>query len=218
MNNNRFREPINGFTHLFGAILSLLALIIMLIKVSSLDLNIGLAFTSATVFGISLILLYSASATYHLVNAKDSTIAFLRRLDHSMIFILIGGTYIPFCLLVLQGSTRIIFTSIIIFLTIAGILFKMLWFNCPRWLSTAIYIGMGWFSVLLISPLYHEISLTGVLWLIAGGVAYTIGGVIYAIKPKFLEFKYLGFHEIFHLFILAGSLFHFICIYFYVFR
>ena len=218
MNNNRFREPINGFTHLFGAILSLVALVAMLIKVTTLDFNLGLALTSAGVFGISLILLYSASATYHLVIASDTKIAFLRRLDHSMIFILIGGTYIPFCLLVLQGTTRIIFTTIIVLLTIAGILFKMVWFSCPRWLSTSIYIGMGWFAVFLISPLYHEISLSGVLWLVAGGVAYTIGGVIYAIKPKFLEFKYLGFHEIFHLFILAGSLFHFICVYFYVFR
>ncbi|MGL4763310.1 MAG: PAQR family membrane homeostasis protein TrhA [Sarcina sp.] len=218
MKNNYFREPINGFTHLFGAILSLVALIAMLIKVTTLNFNIGLALTSAGVFGISLILLYSASATYHLVRATDNTIAFLRRLDHSMIFILIGGTYIPFCLLVLQGTTRIIFTSIIILLTVAGILFKMVWFSCPRWLSTSIYIGMGWFAIFLISPLYHEISLAGVLWLVAGGVAYTIGGVIYAIKPKFLEFKYLGFHEIFHLFILAGSLFHFVCVYFYVFR
>ena len=218
MNNNHFREPINGFTHLIGAIFSLIALIAMLIKVTTLNLNIGLALTSAAIFGISLILLYSASATYHLVTAKDSTIAFLRRLDHSMIFILIGGTYIPFCLLVLQGTTRIVFTTIIIVLTVAGILFKMVWFSCPRWLSTGIYIGMGWFAVFLISPLYHEISLAGVLWLVSGGIAYTIGGVIYAVKPKFLEFKYLGFHEIFHLFIMAGSLFHFICVYFYVFR
>jgi hemolysin III len=218
VNNNHFREPINGFTHLIGAIFSLIALIAMLIKVTTLNLNIGLALTSAAIFGISLILLYSASATYHLVMAKDSTIAFLRRLDHSMIFILIGGTYIPFCLLVLQGTTRIVFTTIIIVLTVAGILFKMVWFSCPRWLSTGIYIGMGWFAVFLISPLYHEISLAGVLWLVSGGIAYTIGGVIYAVKPKFLEFKYLGFHEIFHLFIMAGSLFHFICVYFYVFR
>ena len=218
MTNNYFREPINGFTHLLGAVLSFVALIAMLIKVSTLNLDIGLMLISSIAFGISLILLYSSSATYHLIIAKDSTIAFLRRLDHSMIFMLICGTYIPFCLLILEGTTRIIFTSIIIALTIAGILFKMLWFNCPRWLSTAIYIGMGWFSILLISPLYEKISLNGVLWLVSGGIAYTIGGIIYAIKPKFLEFKYLGFHEIFHLFIMAGSLLHFICIYFYVFK
>ena len=218
MTNNYFREPINGFTHLFGAVLSLIALIAMLTKISTLNLNIGLMLISSITFGISLILLYSSSATYHLVIAKDSTIAFLRRLDHSMIFILICGTYIPFCLLVLEGTTRIIFTSLIIILTIVGILFKMLWFDCPRWLSTSIYIGMGWFSILLISPLYQKISFNGVLWLVFGGIAYTIGGIIYALKPKFLEFKYLGFHEIFHLFIMAGSLLHFICIYFYVFK
>lgn len=221
MNNAKslkFREPINGFTHFIGAILSLIGLILLIRKADTFISNMELGILSAIIFGISLILLYSASATYHLIIASKEKIAFLRRLDHSMIFILICGTYMPFCLLVLTGSTRIIFTSIIILITIAGVVFKMLWFNCPRWLSTAIYIAMGWFSVLLISPLYHTISLSGVLWLVAGGVAYTIGGIIYAIKPKFLEFKHLGFHEIFHLFIMLGSLLHFICIYIYVFR
>ena len=214
----KFREPINGFTHLVGAILSVIALIALIQKAETFNINTDLGIISAIIFGVSLILLYSASAFYHLVITSNERIAFLRRLDHSMIFILICGTYIPFCLLVLTGNTKIIFTSVIILMTIAGVIFKMLWFNCPRWLSTAIYIGMGWFAVLLISPLYHTISLAGVFWLVAGGIAYTIGGVIYAIKPKFLEFKYLGFHEIFHLFIMIGSLSHFICIYFYVFR
>lgn len=214
--NKFFREPINGLTHLFGAILSLFALIIMIIKVSLLKDNFSLEFISVITFGISLILLYSASATYHLTIASDKVIAFLRRVDHSMIFLLIGGTYIPFCLLALDGSLRTALTIIIILLTIFGIVFKIFWFNCPRWLSTTMYIAMGWISIFVIYPLYTSISFFGVFWLILGGISYTIGGVIYAIKPKILEFKYLGFHEIFHIFILLGSLFHFISVFFYL--
>lgn len=212
----KFREPINGLTHLIGAVLSLIALIFMVIKGINSDHNLTLTLVSTITFGISLILLYSASATYHSVNFSDSTIAFLRRLDHSMIFILIGGTYIPFCLLILTGTSRIAFTTAIICITILGVIFKMLWFNCPRWLSTTIYIGMGWISILLISPLYYAISLQGVLWLLFGGISYTVGGIIYATKPKFLKFKFFGFHEIFHVFIMIGSLLHFICVYYYV--
>lgn len=216
MKTKCFREPINGFTHLVGAFFSLIALIAMIIKVLNLNIDKPLALIAVITFGVSLILLYSASATYHLINSSDSIIAFLRRIDHSMIFILIGGTYMPFCLLSLTGNLRIIFTSLIILITIAGILFKMIWFNCPRWLSTAIYIIAGWISILIISPLYNAISFAGVFWLVLGGVMYTIGGIIYAIKPKFLEFKHLGFHEIFHLFIMLASICHFISIYNYV--
>ncbi|SHI64928.1 hemolysin III [Clostridium cavendishii DSM 21758] len=214
-----FREPINGFTHLFGALLSIVGLIAMIVKVNSSPLisnNFALALTSVIIFGVSLILLYTASATYHLAKASDKILSFLRRLDHSMIFILIGGSYMPFCLLALDGTTRIIFTTAIAALTLGGVLFKMIWFKCPRWISTALYIGMGWMAVFVIYPLYTSISFVGVSWLIGGGILYTIGGIIYGAKPKFLTFKHLGFHEIFHIFILLGSLAHFFCIFTYV--
>lgn len=214
--NKIFREPINGLSHLFGAILSLAALITMIIKVSLFGSNLTLEFISVCTFGISLILLYSASATYHLAIASEKILLFLRKLDHSMIFLLIGGTYIPFCLLALDGTLRIVLTSIIVLLTIAGIIFKLFWFKCPRWLSTSLYIGMGWIAIFIIYPLYNSISLSGVLWLLLGGILYTIGGIIYGLKPKFLEFKLLGFHEIFHIFILLGSLCHFIAVFFYL--
>ncbi|WP_055070883.1 PAQR family membrane homeostasis protein TrhA [Clostridium massiliamazoniense] len=214
--NKIFREPINGLSHLFGAILSLAALITMIIKVSLFGSNLTLEFISVCTFGISLILLYSASATYHLAIASEKILLFLRKLDHSMIFLLIGGTYIPFCLLALDGALRIVLTSIIVLLTIAGIIFKLFWFKCPRWLSTSLYIGMGWIAIFIIYPLYNSISLSGVLWLLLGGILYTIGGIIYGLKPKFLEFKFLGFHEIFHIFILLGSLCHFIAVFFYL--
>ena len=121
----------------------------------------------------------------------------------------------PFYLILLQGKDRIILTTIIITLTIAGILFKMFWFNCPRWLSTAHYIGMGWIA-LFSFPLYKVISLYAFLWLLLGGMFYTIGGIIYGLKPKTLKLGRFGHHEIFHIFIIVGSLCHFISVFYYV--
>ncbi|MDD7795961.1 PAQR family membrane homeostasis protein TrhA [Clostridium sp. 'White wine YQ'] len=210
-----FREPINGFTHLFGAVASLIGLIFMLIKVSINGAS-ALSITAIAIFGASMILLYSASATYHMVKASDKVISFLRKLDHSMIFVLIAGSYTPFCLIALNGVQGWVLFSIIMSIAVIGIIFKMIWFNCPRWLSTLIYILMGWIAVFAIVPLYSAISLNGVLLLVLGGVLYTVGGLIYAIKPKILTFKYLGFHEIFHIFILLGTLAHFFCIFKYV--
>ena len=209
------REPINGLTHLAGAILSFVGLLALVIKASISDPS-ALTITSVTIFGISMILLYSASATYHMVIARDKVIAFLRRLDHSMIFVLIAGSYTPFCLITLNGVTGWIIFGIVTTVAILGILFKMVWFNCPRWLSTAMYIAMGWIIIFAFSPLADALSGTGVFLLVLGGVLYTIGGVIYAVKPKFLEFKHLGFHEIFHIFIMLGSIAHFQCVFLYV--
>lgn len=209
------REPINGLTHLAGAILSFAGLLAMVIK-ASMTTSSPLAITAVTVFGISLILLYSASATYHMVIAKDKVIAFLRKLDHSMIFVLIAGSYAPFTLIALNGAAGWVLFSIVTAVAVAGVLFKMVWFNCPRWLSTSLYIAMGWIIVFAFSPLSEALSTTGVFLLLLGGIFYTIGGVIYAVKPKFLEFKLMGFHEIFHIFIMLGSLAHFLSVYFFV--
>ncbi|WP_042357055.1 PAQR family membrane homeostasis protein TrhA [Bacillus rubiinfantis] len=213
--NNYIREPINGLTHLVGAILSFIGLLAMVIK-AALTTPTPLAITAVIIFGISMILLYSASATYHMVIAKDKVIAFLRRLDHSMIFILIAGTYTPFCFISLSGKTGIILFSIIATVAISGVVFKMVWFHCPRWISTVLYIVMGWMIVFVFSPLAGSINSFGLFLLVLGGIFYTVGGVIYGAKPKFLAFKQWGFHEIFHVFILLGSLAHFLSVFLYV--
>ncbi|MBG9450867.1 hemolysin [Cytobacillus firmus] len=213
--NSYIREPINGLTHLAGAILSFAGLLAMVIK-ASLTTSSPIAITAVAIFGISLMLLYSASATYHMVIAKDKVIAFLRKLDHSMIYVLIAGSYTPFCLITLNGVTGWVLFGIVTAVALSGILFKMIWFNCPRWLSTALYIAMGWIIVFAFSPLSESLSSAGVLLLLLGGILYTIGGVIYAVKPKFLEFNHMGFHEIFHIFIMMGSMTHFLCVFMYV--
>lgn len=213
--NNYLREPVNGFTHLAGAILSFAGLLALVIK-TALQGHSTIALTAVIIFGISMILLYAASATYHLVVSSDKVISFLRRLDHSMIFLLIAGSYTPFCLIALEGTTGWVLFSIIITIAIIGISFKLIWFNCPRWLSTSIYVIMGWIAVFLMGPLKESLSSQGLSLLIIGGVFYTIGAIIYATKPKFLKSKYLGFHEIFHIFIMFGTLTHFLCVFKYV--
>lgn len=213
--NNYMREPINGLTHLAGAILAFIALIAMIVKVASQNPN-AIDTIAVIIFGISMILLYATSATYHMVISSDRVINFLQRLDHSMIFVLIAGSYTPFCLIALNGWSGWVLFFVIVAIAICGVTFKMAWFNCPRILSTSIYIIMGWLAIFLFKPLLASLSTMGLGLLIGGGILYTIGGLIYAMKPNFLQFKYLGFHEIFHIFILLGSLCHFLCIYLFV--
>ncbi|RDW18654.1 hemolysin [Oceanobacillus arenosus] len=212
--NNYIREPINGLTHLLGALLAVVGLVLMITKAATTESV--LAITAVIIFGVSMILLYSASAIYHMVIAKDRAIAWLRRIDHSMIFVLIAGTYTPFCLISLNNTLGWVLFFVVNGLALLGVTFKLTWFRSPRWLSTAIYLGMGWLVIFFTGELAPTLGTGGMVFLILGGLAYTIGGIIYGFKPKFLQYKNWGFHEIFHIFILFGSLFHFICIYGYV--
>lgn len=181
-----------------------------------MDYGSPLVITAVIIFGVSLILLYSASATYHMVMAKDHVIAFLRKIDHSMIFVLIAGTYTPICLISLGGTTGWTLFFVINGLALLGVLYKLIWFKAPRWLSTALYVILGWIIIFFSPALLKVISSTGMVLLLLGGISYTVGALIYWLKPKFLEFKHMGFHEIFHIFILVGSLFHFLCVYYFV--
>lgn len=208
------REPINGLTHFIGAVLSLFALIAMLIKVYVSE-GSTITLGSVLFFGISMILLYSASATYHSVIANDKVIKMLKRLDHSMIFILITGSYAPFCLVALNGKIGFnLFISVTV-CAVIGIIFKLCWVTCPRWLSSAMYIGIGWLAIIVIYPMSQVLPLVGLVWLILGGLMYTIGGVIYALKSE-KRIWLFGRHEIFHIFIMLGTLCHFICVFAYI--
>lgn len=215
MVNQYIREPINSLTHLVGAILAFIGLIAMIAKAVTEGYS-SLGIGAVVIFGVSMILLYTASATYHMVIARDKVIAWLRKIDHSMIFVLIAGTYTPFCLIALNNTLGWTLFFVINGLALLGVTFKLTWFSSPRWLSTSIYLLMGWLVIFFTGELAPSLGTGGMIYLILGGVAYTIGGIIYGFKPKFLQFKNWGFHEIFHIFILFGSLFHFICVYWYV--
>lgn len=213
---SKLREPISGLTHLFGAIISLVGMIILIVYERSTPDSTILSFTAILLFGLSLILLYTASTIYHSIKSSDSVIRILRKLDHSMIYVLIAGTYTPVALISLQGNLRwIVFIGMWSF-AIVGVLFKMVWFDAPRWISTIFYVLMGWIAIFLVSPLSKVINIRGLLLLFIGGVFYTVGAVIYAAKWPRIKSKIFGFHEIFHLFVLAGSFCHYFMIFRYV--
>ena len=171
---------------------------------------------SVTIFGICLILLYTISGTYHGIMSNEKVINVLQKLDHSMIFVLIAGSYAPFCLISLKNSIGLPMLLIMFTIAIIGIIFKLYWFDCPRWLQTSMYIGMGWASIFMLKPLCANLPTMSIFWLVVGGVLYTIGGIIYGAKPKKLKIGKFEFHEIFHIFIILGSLSHFISVFCYV--
>lgn len=211
----KLREPINSITHFVGAGLSFIALIAMLVKVAISDSSV-ISILSVTIFGISLTLLYATSGTYHGIISTEKVIKFFQKLDHSMIFVLIAGSYAPFCLISIGDKFGFTMFLIMITLAIVGIIFKLCWFNCPCWVDSVMYIGMGWIALFMIKPLAAILPGISLFWLVLGGILYTIGGIIYATKSKKLTIGNWGFHEIFHIFILLGSLSHFICVYTYV--
>ena len=153
-----------------------------------------------------------ASTIYHSLDISDKANRRLRKVDHMMIFVLIAGSYTPICLLALKGNTGKFLCILVWAVALVGILIKALWINCPKWFSSVIYIGMGWLCVLAFSQIFHALSRPAFGWLLAGGIIYTIGGIIYALKvPLFnARHKNFGSHEIFHLFVMGGSACHFV--------
>lgn len=204
------REPLNAYSHFLGAVLAIPGLFFLLKRVP--QGSSGRYYAALSIFGASLILLYCTSGIYHVVNGSKRLIAYLRRLDHMMIYILIAGTYTPVCLLVLEGPWRWGLLIAVWALALAGILFKLLWFSAPRWLSTASYVLMGWVAAVAFYPLSMAMSLAGIIRLILGGIFYSAGAVIYATKRPRLNLQLVGFHEIFHILVLAGSITHYIMV------
>lgn len=210
------REPGSAITHFVAMMLAVFAAIPLLVKaaVASGTRN----FIAMAIFMASMILLYGASATYHSVNLSGKGLRIFRKLDHMMIFVLIAGSYTPVCLIVLGGTLGYSMLALVWGIAIAGMLIKACWINCPKWFSSVIYIAMGWVCVLVFGNLFNTLSTVAFLWLLAGGVVYTAGGIIYALKlPIFnSRHKQFGSHEVFHLFVMGGSICHFIFMYLYV--
>ncbi len=204
----KLREPVNGLTHFFAALVSALGLILLIV----LGWHSLIKEISLSVYGLSLILLFAASATYHMVKAKPEIIAVLRKFDHSAIFLLIAGTYTPFCVLMFTGFWKWGLLGIIWLLAVIGIGVKMVTVNAPRWLHAGIYIAMGWLCMAAIGEMQRVLPPGAIIWLIIGGVVYTLGAIIYITKTlDFLPGKF-GFHEVWHIFVILGALAHFIAI------
>ena len=198
------KDPISALTHFIG-FLAVIPVFICFIDMADTKSQI----ISLSVFGISLMLLYGASTIYHTLKLSAEKTALLRRIDHMMIFILIAGTYTPVCLEPLAGKFGTILLSAIWLIAVAGVFMKSFWMGAPRWFSTMVYVVMGWLSITAFIPLMRSVGWGGFGMLLAGGIAYTVGAVIYATKkPALAILKNFGFHEIFHVFVMIGTGFH----------
>lgn len=201
------REPVNGLTHLAGCVLAVVGLVVLLVGAAGAGRPDQLV--AFGVFGASLIFLYSASALYHLLPLSPAGVARLRRLDHMSIFALIAGTYTPFCLLALEGAWRWGLLGLVWGLALGGVLLKLFWMDAPRWLSVVIYLGMGWVAVIAGPELFRALPAGGIAWILAGGLIYSAGALVYGLKRPNPAPGIFGFHELWHLFVLAGSACHF---------
>lgn len=210
------KEPGSAITHFIGMLMAVLAAVPLLLRALTDPDEIHAI--SMGIFIISMILLYGASTLYHSLNLSPKINDMLKKLDHMMIFVLIAGTYTPICLLVLEPDVGMFLLILVWAVALVGIFIKAFFVYCPKWVSSVLYIGMGWLCVLVFSNLLNELSPAAFGWLLAGGVIYTVGGVIYALKlPGFnSRHKNFGTHEIFHLFVMAGSMCHFILMYCFV--
>lgn len=212
----KMKDPGSAITHLIGCIMAVLAAAPLLLKAAREPDKINII--AMGIFILSMILLYAASTIYHTVDSTEKVNRRLRKMDHMMIFILIAGSYTPVCLIVLQNMTGYVLCAAVWAVALIGIIVKACWITCPKWFSSVIYIGMGWLCVFAFIPIVRALSPAGFGWLLAGGIIYTIGGIIYALKlPIFnSRHKNFGSHEIFHLFVMGGSICHFIVMYFFV--
>lgn len=208
------KDPGSAITHFIGMVLAALAsspLLVLAAFHSDKSAVLALA-----VFALSMVLLYGASTVYHTFNISDKINQTLRKVDHMMIFILIAGSYTPVCMIPLKDSVGYPLLALVWGTAVAGMLIKAFWITCPKWFSSLIYISMGWLCVLAMVPLVKALPAAAFVWLLAGGIIYTAGGVIYAMKLPFFNARhqYFGSHEIFHLFVMAGSLCHFVVMFY----
>ena len=210
----RIKDPGSAITHFIAMILAIAAMVPLLLKASQAQGH----FLYLLIFILSMIGLYAASTIYHTLDISPKINQMLRKLDHMMIFILIAGTYTPVCMIVLGDRTGWLLLAGVWAIAIVGIVINACWITCPKWFSSLIYIAMGWVCILAITKIIQALPKAGFMWLLAGGVIYTLGGVIYALKLPIFNSKHKNFgsHEIFHLFVMGGSLCHDVVMYAFV--
>lgn len=206
----RFREPFSGFSHLSGAFFSLIGMAILVMEARSQASHWYLF--SYLVFGLGMLAMFTSSALYHLSTGDEVHIKNLKRIDHIMIFLFIAATYTPICLIPLHGTMGWQLLALVWFIALTGVAMKLFWLSAPRWLSTLIYLAMGWCILLAVEPASTHIPEKTLGWILAGGLFYSVGAAIYAFRwPDPLPNRF-GFHEIWHLFVMAGVFCHFYAI------
>ena len=207
-------RPWSAITHGVGAALGILGTVLLILK-AVFGGQGAWAIVSFALYGASMIGLYTASTLYHCLRTGVGGRIALRKYDHASIYLLIAGTYTPVCLVALRqmGGWGWALFGAIWGLAVAGIILTLFWVNSPRWVTSGVYLFMGWLAVIALYPLWQAIGWSGLAWLLAGGILYTVGGVLYAVKWPGRNNPRFGCHEIFHLFILAGSVCHYLLMY-----
>ena len=208
------KDPMSGLTHSIGAILSIVALVLLILKaVNPVD---PWKIVSFSIFGTGLFLLYTASTLYHWIPVSDRAESILKRFDHIMIYVLIASTYTPICLIPLRGPWGWSLFGIVWGLAVFGILWKLFQFKFSNWFSTVYYVFMGWLCIIAIWPLFTHLQMGALIWLFIGGIFYSVGVVFYTLDRRKSPLKGFGFHEIWHILVMAGSFSHFWVMYKYV--
>ncbi len=210
----KLRDPISGLTHFIGFLLAILGLVLLILKAADPVKPWHIA--TFSIFSAGMILLYMASTLYHWLPLSETGIQRLRRVDHIMIFIMIAATYTPVCLIPLRDSIGWELFFSVWSIAAVGLFVKVFWLQAPRWLSVSMYVTMGWLAILGIVPIIKALQPGGVFWLVSGGLFYTFGAAIYAVKRPNPWPNRFGFHEIFHIFVMLGSFSHFMMMYRYI--
>jgi len=209
---SHIREPINGLTHYLAGLVALVGLIVLLVVGGTDEIKLR----SLLVYGASLVLMMMASSAYHMLPGKPSQVKFLRKLDHAAIFILIAGTYTPLCLNLFMGFWRWGVFSLIWLIAITGIILKVFVISKSNWVNVSLYLAMGWVSIIGVREIWRVLPPGALFWLVSGGAAFTIGALVYAFERPNLIPGVLGFHELWHIFVIVGCLCHYFMILFFV--
>jgi hemolysin III len=202
------REPVNSLTHWVGAFLALIGLIVLLVVGWGAPARV----ISLLIYGVSLIVLFSASAMYHMVQVKERALEIFRKIDHAAIYFLIAGTYTPFCVNAFSGFWKWGMLSIIWSLALIGILVKVFYIRAPRWLNAGIYLIMGWLCSAAIGQMLSTLPVWVMIWLIAGGLIYTFGAIVYITRIFNFVPGVFGFHEMWHILVMLAAAAHFVAV------
>lgn len=205
-------RPWSAITHGFGAVLSVFGTLLLLLHTRSGGGSVW-HFATFSVYGLSMIVLYTASTLYHCLNTSVDGRITLRKIDHASIYVLIAGTYSPICLVSLRGPWGWSLFAVIWIFAILGVFLTLIWINAPRWVTVGIYLFMGWLALIAIYPITEVLFFRGLFWLLSGGILYTAGGILYAMKWPGRNNPRFGCHEFFHIFILLGSVCHYLLMY-----
>ncbi len=204
----KLREPVNSLTHWAGALLALGGLVALLIVGWDSPAKVA----SLAVYGVSLIAMFSTSATYHMVRVKERALEIFRKVDHAAIYLLIAGTYTPFCVNAFEGFWKWGMLGIIWSLALIGIIVKVFYIRAPRWLNAGIYLVMGWLSLAAVGQMFALLPGWVIGWLVTGGVLYTLGAIIYVTKIFNFKPGVFGFHEMWHIFVLLAAAAHYVAV------